>query len=787
MDYKEFLSNFQIENGLMAVCVGNVSNAKFYKDITKFELPTDPTNVFFAPSNFSSEYRRKEHWFGTKYLWVDADKTDQFSYLIPPTFIIRSGHGFHGYYKLKEIATVENVDVVEYANKVIGSCTDSWGRKEWDCVRLLRIPDTFNLKEGMTPVPVKFLKDSGHVYDLADIVAFGSCTKEIRDIIKTGSSENFSSRSERDYKVTDELRTIGCSESFIEILFADNPVGDKSREKNGEKYLAHTLSKHKSKHIRDIAEKNEPNREVSDIREELNSYWVGKKQVSTFVIKPLKIVREAGGRVEDIIICNIHSSRGVTLNMQMPKKAFTSVSQLDKYLKNANWTWMGTDTILKQLLPFLISTYNLEETSVTSVIGLYERPDKSWEFVGTDGTITKDNDEPILTWNEFKEHPWVQTTEVAEPDDDWRHILDFNEPNVIWPLIGWFTSALCKPILELNNYRMPMLNIFGTKGSGKTTLVERIFLPLFGQTRIKSWDANTTRFVMMTLQGSTNNIPISYSEFRLSHAIEKLTRLILLSYDNGVDARGTAAQEVITYPLLAPFIVTGEDLISDPACRERIIISKLDPRMISVGSPCHTALEKHRSNLPLDTFKKLLKFIVQKNNWEETLTGAQEDVSSAFVKMPDRVRNNLTVAWHGVKMWCELQNYTLPLVSVLSQTYGYVVSGNGIVRNMSDEFVSDIINAIPTPLFKWKYDETTNKLWIHFASAHSFWILKRTREQRAKLENDAIKSQLSESDYYLGTREYKFLDMHGIDIQKAHSMGLDIPSKLDLKEFTLQI
>jgi hypothetical protein len=360
-------------------------------------------------------------------------------------------------------------------------------------------------------------------------------------------------------------------------------------------------------------------------------------------------------------------------------------------------------------------------------------------------------------------------------------------------MIGWYAATAMKPWLEDNKYRFPILNVVGTKGSGKTTLIQRVFMPAFGQTAPKSYDANTTRFVILALMGSTNAAPIAFSEFRYE-AVEKFIRFILLAYDTGHDPRGRSDQTTVDYPLSAPFSVDGEDLVEDPAARERVIVAHLKPAEVSEGSLFYETF-KSIQDKTLTTFggyyiQRCLQCI-ESGEALNLLKQARAKMFEAVPsKLPDRVRNNHIVAYFGILMFCAATGIEVPPASVMMGSIMSVYDlQSGRSRTLVDSMVEDIVNACSqgTSSFRWEYDKATNVLYFQLASSHSWWMAGRRRQGRGALERDAIRAQLKEAVYGVEPKVVANTWMYGVSLNKAQEMGLDVPNQLGVAEFKFKV
>jgi hypothetical protein len=402
---------------------------------------------------------------------------------------------------------------------------------------------------------------------------------------------------------------------------------------------------------------------------------------------------------------------------------------------------------------------------------------------------------PLVYLETGREHPVLDfetdPESVGVPDA----LPDINSPEVFWPVVGWYAAACLKPVFERNNYRFPILNVHGTKGSGKTTTILRVMMPLFGQKDPKAYDANTTRFVVLSVLGSSNAVPVAFSEFRFGSASEFL-RYVLLAYDTGHDPRGRADQTTVDYPLSAPFSVDGEDLIADPAARERIIPVTMHPKDIDEGSDAFKAFKEiQRVDLAATGFgryfaQRCLQSLLD-GVFEREMADARRDINAAFPRrLPDRVRNNFVVVQTGIRLFCSAVGRTVPDASLLRPSVRSCYDSDlGRAPVFADEMVEDIVNACASPgrhagVFASYYESSTRTLWFQLGPAHSWWLYQRRKQNRGSLERDAIRNQLGELEYITAPKTINGTWMYGVDLNKAREVGLDVPEDLTVTTIT---
>ncbi len=235
-------------------------------------------------------------------LWVDLDAKDfgslaaaekaTRSFILPTSFVVNSGYGYHAYWLLQGDCPPELLEEVNAALlEAVGG-----GKGTGDASRVLRVPGSWNLK-GEEPVPCTVTRARADIrYAVTDIQAALKITAPIRRKILRASVDRGKSRSERDYAVCRALLQEGMSEAGIELIYKEQPVGDKAGEANGAKYLARTIEAVGRSSRTGVAV-------IQNFTEEEDGYYVdgigGKSRhsVSTFVFEPgrlIQVQREEG-------------------------------------------------------------------------------------------------------------------------------------------------------------------------------------------------------------------------------------------------------------------------------------------------------------------------------------------------------------------------------------------------------------------------------------------------------------------------------------------------------------
>lgn len=809
-----FFKNFVFgDEGYLCIAEKRPSNVRLLslEELDHYETP-EGIDVFFGPAlRKTNESAEKNGVLGTRALWADIDDPTVPQTVLEPSMVVRSGFGSHLYWFLEE--PILDVPTIEALNKGIERSIPTADVGIWNANRVLRVPGTINSKRGEAAVTL--LTKSNSVYTRSDITVLGELGSETKrktiHKINTGDRRGYKSRSERDWAVVRGLVAAGASDGLIVQIFDRSKIGDKHRDPNTpDGYLEHTIER-----ARESKPERKQHREPPGITEREDGYYmVGRstRRISSFTIEPEILLdgTEQGG--EDAIVGTICADEYEWPGVTLTRSAFTTSNRMDNETPLAAWQWMGNDGDVRQLLPYLLEKLKergLPRVIATPQLGLFgpvksqdDDGKRSYCFVGDSGILTADkyfegHTGPVAWIPSKKEHPTLALERLTQYGSKAKQLLTLlpsvNEKEVFWPMLGWYAASPLKPWLENTGIRFPILHVTGTRGSGKTTLIQRLFMPLFGQKEPKSYDSGTTRFVTLALLGSSNAVPIAFSEFRYAQ-VEKFLRYILLAYDTGHDARGRADQTTVDYPLSAPFSVDGEDLIVDPAAQQRMVVARLDPRIVQEGEIADETFNRISSEW--DALKGVGGAYIQhvlglldSGEAERILARSRSAFFDAYPKrLPIRVRNNHIVAYFGCCLWGHFLGQSPPPPQVMDRSIRAVYNIEaGRARTLADEFVEDIVNACVSTTQRFQWRGTGSSISFQLASAHNYWLGVRRGRGKGGLERDAILSQLKEADYYKGHSLESGMIMHEIDLQKAQEQGLDIPNVINVNQVTLNL
>jgi len=767
---------------------GNGPVRQYYSPSELPDISSGAVDFYFGVALRKRPGATKDDILATKALWVDIDTPSPPRATFPPSAVVFSGNGWHYYYLLDEYAY--DVEKVEVANKTLADGLD--GDSCHNCNRLLRIPGTINSKNGTI---CELRQVPGHAYALQDFTVLANLDAKTCHKIRTGDRRGYGgkdvhkSRSERDWAIIEALVVAGASDKLILHLYVTQPCGDKFRDPNtnGKEYLEHTIGAVREKAVRLTAKR----KVYGDIIEGENGYYVersrGRQRLSTFTFTP-EILLEGD---EDALVGSIKASGHTWKDVVLTRSAFNDRRALDKQLPVAAWVWLGRDDDVRALLPYLVKQLEdvgLPKARSTKVLG---RHGSYWvgpsQTLDVEGVYTG-RDSPIVYLRTGREVPRVRYTGGVLPD--LQLLTQVNTPDVIWPVLSWFMVTPYKTMLEERGYKFPVLNLFGTRGSGKTSLI-KLMQKLIGYERPAIYDCGTTQFVLLSLLGSTNALPISFGEFRAdSKRAEQFLQYVRLAYDTGHDPRGRSDQTTIDYPLIAPFTVDGEDILNDAAAKERIIAVPMHPDTIREGTSYHEAF-KTLLGQPLNGLAKPYIQFTLRADLDELLVGATASVFKAFpATLPDRIRNNLVVCLCGVESmvsFASTMGLELPfpdaaeaLGTALNAVYSERL-GRGAA--LGDEFSEFLINTVAMGKHSFYAIVEEGVLWFQLATAFDYWKMRRRASGSTTLDRAAIQAQLLErvGQYVVAPKKVGSRWCYGINLKAAHEVGLDVPDEINTR------
>ena len=377
--------------------------------------------------------------------------------------------------------------------------------------------------------------------------------------------------------------------------------------------------------------------------------------------------------------------------------------------------WTGTDDNVQYLMQSL-SSEDVPIYKGTENLGYYEDNEgKRWVsssvVISPEGIMDKPNItyaggysslDGRLKYEDSSEEEIKEIASIVLPN-----LMKTNDPSVIMPIIGWCFASIFKPRIQEILGHFPILMIWGTHGSGKTSIIRDVFWPMFGVAKkTDPYSVTETDFAMMKLQSSTNSVFVFMDEYRPNDMgrikVEKLHRALRRAYGGETEERGRADLSIVTFKLEAPIILAGETKPeTDPALMERMICVHPDKNAIR-NEQIRESFNEIKSTRVHKLAIEIIKFCLSKDmdQIKEDIKKARKITEHELKKtkgsVPIRCFDNITVITFGLLQFdsiCEKLGITVErpnVQDIYSNMKKELLQGEDTVKDSFDRFLESL-------------------------------------------------------------------------------------------------
>jgi hypothetical protein len=491
------------------------------------------------------------------------------------------------------------------------------------------------------------------------------------------------------------------------------------------------------------------------------------KVISSFAITPTSRVTTEDG---ELILGEAHADNGSTTALRLPLSAFHSKRDFMRHLPSADLQWTGTDNNLQGVLR-LLSRRPVPRIPGSSMLGECQHGDhRLW--LAPDGAIDANGfmENPPVTYVPNGASLAKRITYLPTDDDTFQSIAKVvfeclpkvNQPQVVLPMLGWFFATPMKPRFMKKVGAFPSLFVWGTQGSGKSSLCIDVFWPLFGVRDSEPYSATETEFALIKLLTSTNGVPVFIDEYKPydmpKHRLNALHRYLRRLYRGETEERGRPDLKVNTYHLQAPVCVAGETRPTEAALLERIITANPDKTTLDARGSFKSAYRQLRAVDLVLFAPRYLQFCLGRD-FDADLAIARA-VASELLKdraVPIRVAENLTVMLLGIHLFeefakaCHVQlPEDLGVKSAIDAVLDDVLETDHGVKNALDHFLEMLgVMAVQEELRPEQHFVVLEegKLAVHLESAYDSFRAhcKRIDYQGEVVDLKALRRLISEN------------------------------------------
>lgn len=498
--------------------------------------------------------------------------------------------------------------------------------------------------------------------------------------------------------------------------------------------------------------------------------------LTNFVVKPIEMILSED---ETQLTCDLMTVRGEVFRHTFQSTDFANLQRFKTSLnqRTISLSYTGSEGDLELLKNFM-SDMDWDRKKGVKASGLYFHR-KRWVFVWERGAFDADGN-TVTDIVQMEKYAGTLTTMLdAEKLTDERLmelgplLLGYNEPAKTVSVLAWCAGCFLKQHLKAANVKYPHLLLIGEAGSGKSTTLENVILPIFGTSEVTA-SSQVSAFAVMKDSSTSNLLPQALDEFKPSRLERKKLDILLnhmrTAYDWQEGIRGRADQSVIRYELAAPLVIAGEESPSEAAVRERsieLLFSKRD-------------LKKRERGIALQRLKERLDILPSLGRafLETALSITTEEVAAWYATavtlydpaMPARVINNLAAVTCGLMLWDKLckartlewsQVFDLGLdVCIRYLAYAakeYLLDGRTSNKSVIEQTL-EIMARMGLNAGEWKIMTNLDHVAVRFYTVYDRYTQYR-RDHAVTgecLSYDEFRKQLRASDLYVCDKTVNF-------------------------------
>jgi len=525
--------------------------------------------------------------------------------------------------------------------------------------------------------------------------------------------------------------------------------------------------------------------------------------VSSFTVDPTMRVELDDG---EIVFGRAQTDKGgVVEDLRLPLHAFNSKRDLIRQLPSADLQWTGSDNNVQGLLRIL-ARRPVPRRPGTTMLGDCRRGDVHL-WICPEGAISKDgfmDPSPVIY---VKSGGSLDSRlRYASCDDatfrDAAHVVfenlpRLNLPEVIVPVLGWWFATPMKPRFMERVGSFPVLFIWGTQGSGKSSLATDIFWPLFGVKDAEPYSATETEFALLKILTASRSVPIFIDEYKpydmRRQRLNTLHRYLRRLYRGEVEERGRPDQTVNTYHLQVPLCVAGETRPIEAALLERIVTANPEKVTLDEHPECQEAMRELKAVDLSVIAPRYIQFCLGRD-FDADLEVARAAAGALLAgrKVPVRVVENLTAMLLGVHLFEQFAESCaydalpedLGVKAAVEAVLADVLETDHGVKNALDHFVEMLgVMAVQGELrHRTHYVFRDGLLYLHLESCYDSFRqhCKRIDYEGEVVDLKALRRLLRENHRQDGYVAYEGERVYfGVNSDRRRAVGINL-SKTEL-------
>lgn len=376
--------------------------------------------------------------------------------------------------------------------------------------------------------------------------------------------------------------------------------------------------------------------------------------ITNFVFQPIEMITAED---DAQMTADLVTLRGESFRLTFMTSDFANQQRFKNCLnrRTISLGYFGSDADLELLKGYIAELAWHKKTGVKAV-GIHKHEGKL-AFVGHSGAISAGSAtvSDIVQLEKWRGIDTAILDKAQLPPEQLpalgKLLMEYNEPAKTVSILAWTAGCFIKEHLRMSGVKFPHLMLIGEAGSGKSNTLERVILPVFSRSKVIA-AGQVTAFTLMKDSASSNLVPQALDEFKPSKIdrfrLNTLYNHFRNAYDGLEGLRGKADQTTVSYELLAPLVVAGEESADEAAIRERsieLLFSKKDLKSVEYRLNFHKLAA---SSQQLGCLGRSLLETALQTTPDDVLTWHREGITSFVKELPSRVLNNLACCHTGL-------------------------------------------------------------------------------------------------------------------------------------------
>lgn len=379
-----------------------------------------------------------------------------------------------------------------------------------------------------------------------------------------------------------------------------------------------------------------------------------KKLITNFTIEGINIINRVDTD-EEYFEMIIRTNNKQILKRRGSVLVFNDVRKFRDFLNSSDLVFRGNIDILIDLKEWCFKYKKRDKTTAYDVGGI-RKINGEWLFVTSDGSFNSDfvYDKSKIYYEDdkFSDFQYVELPTKDEIESIYESLLNFNKKEITYTVLGHVGAMLLNGKFKELDIKLNHLAIFGEAGAGKSTIAEKVIMPLMNYD-VKSNARDVTNFGFIKETSTNTTTPFFADEYKPSTFLlkknQELSNLLRNIYDRNSSVRGNKNLTTTKITPVRPLVIIGEEGFwqDETALIERsnIVYASKATRNAESLSYVNNLIKNKDI---LNKFGKLLVRIVLE--MDEEKFESFRNKTAMLVSLKDRVLNTFTNTVQGLNV-----------------------------------------------------------------------------------------------------------------------------------------